>query len=538
MWKKLSRHKLFLSIGAGLATVLAFPPIEIIPMLPVAGLLLAGLCHACTGFKDGFRYGFLTGLVIMLGGFYWVVYVIHEFGNLPWSVAALMYLGFCGFGTINFPLFTGLAASAQKRLSGASPAARAAWITVGLPALFTSVEFLVPKLFPWYVGHSLYRQLWLVQIVELTGTTVLSFGVLSLGSVLWTILSRDEAFSAKARARLLAFPIVLIAFSIGFSLWRLAKYQSPEGGSTLRVALVQANIGSLDKVKARKGIQSQVRYTVDRYAQLTDQALAQSPRPDLVVWPETAMPFYLQGKADYAKEMRARVASWNVPIVTGGYAHFHSPIYQDYNAAFLFDPKLDLEEPQVYHKNILLAFGEYMPFGEMIPSLYRWFPAVSNFMHGTTQPIAILADGRRLGLTVCYEAIVPEFFRKITKQGVQIVFNLTNDSWFGPTSEPHQHAALSIFRAIESRVPLVRATNTGLSVAVDASGKMSPTIPVDKEGFLVHQLWLPEEPPRTLYVEWGDWFAFVCMLGCVAVLVWGKAHASLPLRLGRRGSSS
>lgn len=536
MWKKLLRHKAFLAAGAGLATVLAFPPIEIIPLVLVAGVLLAALVQRSDGFRDGFKWGFVASLVIMWGGFYWVVYVLHEFGHLPWAAAAALYLAFCGLGALNFPLFVGLGAFLGRRLRDSRPGLRLAWLTFGLPALFVTLEYLVPKLFPWYVGHALYRQVWLTQIVELTGSPVLSFGILSWGSALWALFTRDEKDSPSSAVKLLALPALLTIGSIAFSAVRLQEHRTRADGRTLRVAAVQANIGSLEKVQARKGIHSQVRYTVDQYHSLTERALAEEAPPELVVWPETAMPFFLLGGAPYAREARRTVSEWGIPVITGGYAPYRSAIRQDYNAAYLLDPKQSLEDPQVYHKNILLAYGEYMPFGDTFPTLYRWFPAVSNFMNGTTQPVFTLADGTRVGVTVCYEAIVPEFFRKITSQGVHFVVNLTNDSWFGPTSEPYQHAALSTFRAIESRVPLVRVTNTGVTFFVDAVGRTSRTIGVGAEGHLLETIRLPATPPRTLYVAWGDWFVFACMLGLIVVLLWGKANASLPFRLGNRGT--
>ncbi len=158
-----------------------------------------------------------------------------------------------------------------------------------------------------------------------------------------------------------------------------------------------------------------------------------------------------------------------------------------------------------------LAFGEYFPGGETFPQLYQWFPAVSDFAHGTEQNPFTLKDGRRLGVTICYEDLIPTFYRHAVETGVHGVVNLTNDSWFGPTTEPLHHGALATFRAIETRLPLLRVTNTGISFTVDDRGRMSKTTGVYSEGVLHSEVHLPAIPPTTLYLEWGDWFILLCI---------------------------
>jgi apolipoprotein N-acyltransferase len=172
----------------------------------------------------------------------------------------------------------------------------------------------------------------------------------------------------------------------------------------------------------------------------------------------------------------------------------------------------------VYRKNILLAFGEYLPFADLYPPIYRYIPQVSNFEHGVTQNVFQLADGLRIGVTICYEAIVPSFFRKVASHDVRLIVNLTNDSWFGPTVEPYQHAALAAFRSIETRIPLLRVTNTGTSFTVDSVGHMSVQTPVYEEAILHGRVKIPTVAPRTVYLLWGDWFVALCAMG-LALLV-------------------
>jgi apolipoprotein N-acyltransferase len=187
-------------------------------------------------------------------------------------------------------------------------------------------------------------------------------------------------------------------------------------------------------------------------------------------------------------------------------------VYRDYNAAFLIDPTVSPVHIDTYYKNILLAFGEYFPLGDTFPSLYKLFPQVSDFERGKKQNIFNLSDGTRLGVSICYEAIVPAFMRKIGSQGVNALVNLTNDSWFGPTSEPHLHGALSTFRAIEHRVPLMRVTNTGTSFVVSHLGQLSMKTAVYKPETSVRTVTTTESASPTVYAIYGDWFAALSFL--------------------------
>ncbi len=541
MLLKLFRNKFFTSILAGVVLFLAYPKYNLFPLIFLFPLFTHALVKQCRTFGEGFAYGFLTSFIIMLGGFYWVVYVLHEFGYLPWAAAGLMYLGFCGFGALNFPLYTGLATLAQRRwkLEELATPWLELWHALGLPALFTIVEYWVPKLFPWLMGHSLYRTLWMTQIAEITGCTFLTFCIFSLGSMgglafdRWLNQAEDDrnGKTKKPLPRLIfwAIPLGLWTITISFSLWRLSQ---PLPDHLFTVALIQPNIGSLEKVEAKKGLVGKVRHVVDTYERLTESALRRNPKPSLIVWPETAMPFELEPPTTiFSRELLEKVIKWQVPLITGGYAASPFNSMREYNSAFLLEPVGDKLHRDLYNKNILLAFGEYMPFGEWFPSLYQKFPEVGTFEIGKVQNVFTLKDGIRLGVTICYEDIIPTFFRKVARNEVNAVVNITNDSWFGPTAEPYLHGGIAIFRAIETRLPLMRVTNTGTSFTVDSHGRMSELTPVYEEAVLTSTLHLPEVPPLTFYVRFGDWFILVCLAitAAFAVLFW-RRNASLPLR--------
>ncbi len=519
MWKKISNSPEALSLLAGLACVLAFPPIRITSVLVLTPWLLILAINQAKSKTQAFRVGFITSLAIMGGGFYWVVYVLHVFGDLPWIVAGILYLIFSGFGAINFPLFSWSIYQLQNKFPALKK--NASWYCIGIPGVFIFFEYWAPKLFPWYVGHAYFESLWLNQVVELTGSTFLSFLIFSWGGAIVS----TRVFP-RSRLQMIAVPLCLTLFSVAFSAWRNTAEVLP--GRTKRVALIQPNIGSLDKLQAQLGSKNKLHYTIDRYLSLSEQAVSGENKPDLLLWPETAMPFSLFPESNYAQPIRQAVLRWGVPLISGGYAPPEGPPYAEYNAAFLLEPGTGGEiQTSVYYKNILLAFGEYFPGGEYYPQVYDWAPQVSHFKSGTDQRLFTLADGTRLGVTICYEDISPAFFRKVASQGVHAIVNLTNDSWFGPTSEPYQHGALSVFRAIETRTPFVRVTNTGISFAVDRLGRMSKTTPVYDEGVLSLDISLPQNPALTLYIRFGEWFLWLVTLCILAIIA--RAHY-VPLR--------
>jgi len=528
MWEKLSQNRFLLSFLIALTVFLPSPVIEIWPLIFLMPVLLNLLIIRCPTFGSALGFGWLTSFFVSALIVHWVIYVVHEFGYLPWSISFILYLLFCGIGALNFPAFTMLAHWIHRRFKvmQKSQLVMTWWLCLGLPALFTVIEFLVPKLFPWTIGLAFYRVSYLTQILEITGTSALTFCIYSLGGLLGVFLLRKRQW--KMPKGPMAFVAILWLFVIGFGIVRIENPPDPNEYRTLRVALIQPNIGTLEKVQAIRGIENKVQYVLDRYKKLTETALRK--QPDLILWPETALPFQIVSESEFAKEVKSWVVKWQIPLITGAYAPAMDLI-SDYNAAYLLEPRNDQINFQVYYKNVLLAFGEYMPFGEIFPSLYRYFPQVSRFERGTTQNIFVL-HGLRLGVSVCYEAIVHEFVLKVAKQGVQGLVNLTNDSWFGKTLEPYQHAALTSFRAIELRAPVIRVTNTGTSFTVDDRGRMSEKTKVYDQDTLIKEVPFPLTPRNTLYVRFGNWFIGLCaviVLSMVGFFYLKKKHVSLPL---------
>lgn len=523
-----AKTRVLLAVSAGLSIVFSYVPFYVLPLIVLYPLFLNLLIAKCQTTKQALIYGLLVSFIINAGGFWWIVYTIHVFGFLPYWISTIIFLAFCALCALNVPVFMVVTHWFEKHRTPKEMSTRflALWLTVCVPALFVLPEYFVPKLFPVYYGHAFAITPLISQISEVTGTIFLTFLVMSTGGLLTTLVV------GRFHPIALGVPLALWIVTLGFGWMRYSE--PPPPSKKLNVAFIQANIGSLDKLAARGGLREKIKISLDTFIRLTDQAMER--KPDLIIWPETAVPVELSLDGPFQDVVRQAVLRWNVPLITGGYAHHATNPQSSYNAAYLLSPENGQIRREIYYKNILLAFGEYFPFGEEFPKLYDWFPAVSNFSRGSEHTTFRLADGTRLGITVCYEAIVPDFFRGAARatpgnEMPQAMVNLTNDSWFGPTTEPAHHGQLAAFRAIETRLPLLRATNTGMTFAVDRMGKMGPTTKVYEPGILVQEIEIPVAPRETFYLKAGNWFIALCALIVAAFVPFffrRRAHVSLP----------
>ena len=300
--------------------------------------------------------------------------------------------------------------------------------------------------------------------------------------------------------------VSLLLLQGGYGLWRMQQLTTAmQQASPLRVALIQPNIGMYEK---RSG--------ADREAQLDLQfglsARTLDQQPDLIIWPESMYPF---GVPEHMQQLPwpAIPESQNVYWLIGALAYGgKGAARQVFNSALLLAP--DGRILGQYHKQHLLAFGEYIPLQHYLPFLRNISPTIGNLTPGAGG-IVTLPNGVGLGPLICYEDIVPDLARQAVRQGAQVLVNLTNDVWFGATRAPYQHRALAAFRAVENRVYLVRVTNTGLTSIIDAVGREQVALPIFQADTLTHTI----QPLRlsSLYTRFGDWFAQLC--SAVALLL-------------------
>ncbi|HZE20273.1 MAG TPA: apolipoprotein N-acyltransferase, partial [Candidatus Angelobacter sp.] len=249
-------------------------------------------------------------------------------------------------------------------------------------------------------------------------------------------------------------------------------------------------------------------------ARLTSEAVAIEPKPRLVIWPETALPFYVRLEAQKLDRIMELVKAWDVPVLLG---------YPDatfslsggvitHNAAGLLLPSKTIAAQ--YEKIHLVPFGERIPFQGILPFLGKLDLGQAEWTPGT-KPVVFPFQDAPFGVLICFESIFPELSRLYAIDGARWLVNITNDEWFGPTAAPRQHADMAILRCVEEEVGMARCANTGISMFIDPLGRESKSSPLFKEAVIVGDVVLGGKP--TLFRLWGDWVTGLC-LGLVLVL--------------------
>jgi apolipoprotein N-acyltransferase len=470
-------------------------------------------------------YGFVCGLVANGGGFYWLVGFLQRFGHLP-LIAALPIFGLLiGYQALTFTLFTWGVRRLEDRLK--------LGLTFLAPTVYVAIELSIPYVFPWYLSIT---QAWVppvIQIAEWTGPLGVSFLIVLSNAALYEIFSAVRERRPLPRRRLLAAAAVLVG-SIVFGFVRIHSVETARAAAPkLRVGLVQANVGISQKWRP---------HLADEQLTL-HQELArdlESRGAELVVWPESSYPYLFRRDQTHdwpSIDRRQAMRGIHTPLLFGSLTVGDDGRFP-YNSALLLDRSGEVRGR--FDKNILMVFGEYIPFYDQMKWLHDLIPETSNWARGTDVEVFSLprSSGEvRVGPMICYEDIFPSFGRRLAKKRPNLLVNITNDAWFGRTSEPYEHLALAVFRSVELRLDLVRAVNTGVSAFVDATGRVArKSISVDPDEkpdgapplTLLGEVALLE--PSTLYAALGEWFGGCCLAISIVLLVAARARAGSPIR--------
>ena len=455
-----------------------------------------------------FRLGWLFGFVFFLIGMHWIALLSEVAITVPWLkypawVLAAAYLAlYSGVATL---VAGTLARPAGPRWRGAARVP----LALAFPVVFLCVEELRASGeigFPWFQpGYSQHAYVPLLQLASLGSVSLVSFWVLLLNVLLW----RSFAGGARLRSALGAILLVLVPW-----LWGLRVLQATAGpvaaaDSSRVVALVQGNVAG--EIKWSGEHQREI---LDTFLGLSSEAAGRRPRPAVVIWPETATGSYLRKQLDQALTVAAFAARTGVPVFSGfaDYGWDREGRQHSYNSAALFAPDGSLGP--VYAKRHLVPFGERMPFQRLIPALGRLELGQAEWTPGTRTVLFPSVAGP-FSCLVCFEAIFPDLARADVRAGARWLVNITNDEWFGNSAALYQHAAMSVFRAVENRVPVARCANTGLTLVADANGRVLATLPVFEPGVLVTALPRPAAVGvPTPYTRFGDWPG---LLGLVAL---------------------
>ena len=447
--------------------------------------------------------GALTGFFTIALGFHWLVYTIHVFGGVNYALAVTGFLLFVVYSAVPFVVFAGLI-----RLCGTGP--------LGLfpPAFWVAVEFWFPNLFPWFLATSQTAFTSLSQSADLMGASGATFVLLWAGTALYRILrARRGEGTMRSAAWAAAGACVVLLAALVYGQVRLAQVTAAAATARkLHVAVVQGNIDI-----ERKGKAAFLKTNQETYKSLS----AAHAGADLVVWPESAMEKWLPENA--GRVPPALLPPRHPHMIFGAISYRREPgnRIRRYNSAFAVDSTGTVLGR--YHKRTLLAFGEYIPLAWLIGGVPGMPPIGDGFTPGTIESAFALPRGARAAALICYEDLMPALSRRFVRdEGANLLVNLTNDAWYGRTAAPWQHARQARWRALETRRAMVRATNTGVTTVIDPAGRMSEPLPVFSEGVL--QVAVPLMEMETVYVRYGDWFAWLMTL-VAAVAVAGRGFA-------------
>ncbi|MGE0825048.1 MAG: apolipoprotein N-acyltransferase [Candidatus Binatia bacterium] len=496
-----------LAVSSGLLLALAFPKINISILAWSAFLPLLWVIQNKT-IRQAFGYGFLAGMGFYLSTVYWVVHTIGLYSNIPPLIAVGPLVLMCMILASYTGLFTAGVCFAQQR--GIAP------FLVG-PCLWVTLEWLRSFFFigfPWVsLGYSQYPFLNLIQFAEFTGVYGLSALVIFGNLVLFALLEQQHSH----QWRLFLSAVLLITGLSLWGMWRRTQLAELPPTRHLRVGLIQGNVPQ--DTKWNPDFQEE---TMARYERLSRQAVDRGA--ELLIWPETAAPFFFQSPqppdATYRNRLLRLVLETRVPILFGSPAfRRHGMDIALFNRAYLLSA--DAEVLGSYDKIQLVPFGEYVPFHSVLFFLDKLVEGIGDFAAGTDTTVFALPH-LKFSVLICYEGIFPALTRQFVAQGAELLVNITNDAWFGRTSAPYQHLEMEAMRAVENRVPLVRSANTGFSAVVEIDGRIRRRTKLYEEAILVEEISWPQV--TTFYTRYGDVFVWFCVVSAGLMLGYAKGR--------------
>ncbi len=442
-----------------------------------------------------FVLGWLGGSAGIACAFLWLISTFQVFGGFGRAAALVLFVPPVLWMGLQVGLFAGALA----------------WLTplplaFGAPLTFSVVEFLFPTLFPWRLAHTQHRLVPLLQSGEVAGPYLLGFVMVWCNAGLAHLVRWREI--GPLTAALVSLVLLLVAGGVRARAIETLREAAP----AVRVGVVQGNIG-VD----RKGDRAQFRQNLEEYRRLS-WGLADDVA--LLVWPETVAQRPIRVDERMPDVNHHPFADTPRPLLFGGLAVGDGPEGRRlYNSAFMAAPGGAITGR--YDKQVLMPFGEYLPLASRFPWLQRISPATGRFTAGETSTL-LTAGAMRVGPLICYEDVIPAPARRAVRQGANLLVNLTNDAWYGASAEPFQHQALALWRAVETRRDFVRATNTGLTAAITASGSVVAELPIfvaEAQAIEVRLL-----DVRTFYTEWGDAFAWSLVV-CWLMVAWRRSRS-------------
>lgn len=498
--KKISGRQLLAAVLSGLLLSLAAP--GQISFAPAAWLSLIPLFYALHRRETTWRSAALLGLVAGLTHYplllYWIVIVLEEYGNVPlWgAVPAMLLLA------LYMSLYLAAFSVLMHRLRGMS----LIWTA---PVAWVAMDYLRSWLFtglPWSdLGYSQFQTPLLIQISDLAGHYGVTFLIVMVNALVFQAFAGRRKSAGKHDFAFRA-AIILVILSLSYNVVRLKNVTGKlSANRTFGVGVVQGNI-----TQGQKWLPHLQRETFQKYMDLS-ASIIPGNNPALIVWPETAIPFYLAESNIKNEISRLAATSPQLTFLTGApYREKESPgsPTRYFNSAFFING--EGLQPEHYSKQHLVMFGEYVPLKNLLPFLAPLVETIADFTPGNFhKPVTCQNVG--VGVLICFESIFPPLARHQVASGAGLLVNLTNDAWYGRSTAPWQHLSMAVFRAVENRRSLARAANTGISGFIDPLGRMQQLSPLF-EDFAAYQE-LPLTSIRSVFTFYGGHLSgMICLI--------------------------
>ncbi len=459
--------------------------------------------------RRAFLLGWISGITAIFIGYFWMTELLTRFAGMPLPAASGVHLLFSGWQGLQWGLAAMLIRMIQVR-TGRS----VLWLA---PLCWAALEAVLPALFPTYMSLMWCWQPRWIQLAELGGPNAVTFVMVAINSALWVLIDTwrtEERFDRQAA-------IALAALLIGVPTYgtiRMARIDRHiEAAPKVKFAVVQGNFGIATYAHRRMKLP-----ILQGMQQKTAELEAQGA--EIALWGETAYPFnsfHRASQRDLPPGNRRRVRrGFSIPLVLGVVTRDRTGENPyPWNTAWILNPDDTLGDR--YDKVYPLMFGESVPLVD--PEWYLRKVPTASYLNPGPGPTTLEVGEWTLGPLICYEDILPRYARQVANQDINVLVNLTNDSWFGDTAEQREHLGLAVFRAVEHRKSLVRAVNAGVSAHVDPAGRVLQRTEVTDadtqgwkgpDGFVADVAMMPTGA-RAFYTRFGELFNVLLVLGVV-----------------------
>ena len=482
-----------LAILSGILIGIAYPPLQsgffvFIGFIPLIHILLNVTPRLAA------KYAFLASITANLISLYWIgmnsgASFLVVFASL---IGAVLYL------SIFWVLFGIFVAYAEKKFSLGLLVFPFAWVAMEYLRSFGALGF------PWInIALTQTAYLPLIQIADYSGT---------YGIALWIILINVTLYlalvSLKKMKYLLAVGVLFVTMFL-YGIARINSFESPQS-PTISVAVTQPNINPDEKwdPESRDVI-------FELMHGLLDSALVLEP--DLVLWPESAVPAYLRLSSYRRQPIAEKLIRSKTPLLSGTVDRIIDADgnKQYFNSSIFIDA---LGDTKMYHKKHLVPFAEYIPLSGKFPMLKKLNFGQANFLQGAEYTV-FEVNSIKFSNVICYESSIPSLLRKFVQSGAQFLTIEANDGWLGKSSGPYQHFELAKLRAVENRVPIVRCANTGISGVINPIGIVENEVPLGEKKIFKAEI-VPSQQ-LTFYTKYGDVFAIICLLLTIFIMLAG-----------------